>query len=287
VEQARLVDEPDNIERNRELLSHLQARSAKELNDLMPAILAKAFTGEIMTRMPVPLCRGQIDAACRLHGELAFWRSADNALEALAQKFPGFRHEAVLLKVVTINSLYYTNVYAVPRMAQQVESVMAKVEPGSTGLDVVDLIADLPMTPSQKSPRKFPSFASKFAHFFIDAERFPIFDSYAEMVIRLHLGANGCNIDKQHPYAAYVANFQNLRQMAGWTGTARGLDRYLWIAGQYRVFLHKQNAQINSELRKLFEHPPPSIKRDLGLLLGDSSGKLIGHTSPRSKAIGV
>ncbi len=118
-----------------------------------------------MSRKPVPLFSSQIDAACRLHGELGYWRAADNDLEALAQKFPGFRNEAALLKVVTINSLYYTNVYAVVRMAQHVESVMAKAEPGSYGPELVDLIADLPMTTHQKSRRRFLSFASKFAHF--------------------------------------------------------------------------------------------------------------------------
>ena len=222
--------------------------------------------------LAVPLCREQIEAACRLHSELSFWRVADQALEALGERFPGFEAEAALLKVIAINSLYYTNVYAVARMAKHVQSVMADVEPGSTDPDLVDRIADLPRSTNQKGPRKFLSFASKFAHFFIDSERFPILDSYAETVIKLHLGKNGYRSDKERPYAAYVANFQELRQQAGWTGTARGFDRYLWIAGQFRASTGKRKASINSELRQLFEYPPSKIKRDLKLLLGDSSG---------------
>jgi hypothetical protein len=237
----------------------------------MPTIPREGSRGGPLTRMPVPLSSGQIEAACRLHRELGIWRAADSALEALAQKFPGFKQEAVLLKVVTINALYYTNVYALTRMAGHVESVMAKVEPVSSGPDLVDLIANLPRTSSQKSPRKFLSFASKFAHFFIDSERFPILDSYSQMMIKLHLGRTANKINEDRPYAAYVANFQHLRQQAGWTGNARSLDRYLWVAGQFRSFLVNDKAQINSELRQLFEGPPVHIKRDLDELLGPSS----------------
>ena len=100
-----------------------------------------------------PLRREQIDAACRLHDELAIWKATDNALKALAQKFPGFRDEAVLLNVVAINSLYYTNVCAFVRMAQHVESVLADVKPGSFGLELVDRIAKLPTTTSQQRTR--------------------------------------------------------------------------------------------------------------------------------------
>src|SRR4051812_2400305 len=94
----------------------------------------------------IPLDRGQIESAGRLHSELPFWRAADNALEALAQKFPGYLQDAALLKVVSINSLYFTNVYAVARMAQHVESVMVDFDPGKASPDIVARIAELPRT---------------------------------------------------------------------------------------------------------------------------------------------
>ncbi len=91
------------------------------------------------------------------------------------------------------------------------------------------------------------------------------------MVLKLHLGTNGYKIVEERRYATYVANFQHLRQHAGWTGNAQGLDHYLWIAGQYRSFLEKKKAQINTELRQLFDDPAANIKRDLDELLGRAS----------------
>lgn len=226
-----------------------------------------------MSRHPVPLCREQIEAACRLHAKLSLWRAADQALEALGQRFPGFQDEAALLKVVTINSLYGTNVYAVARMARHVESVMAATNVATGGPDLVERLADLPKTGEQERSRRFRSFASKFAHFFIDSERFPILDSYAASVIKLHLGATGYVLDPGQPYRAYVANFQKLRQQAGWLGKGRELDRYLWIAGQYRAYQRRERAQINTELRQLFDNPPPEITSDLGLIAGKSPGQ--------------
>ena len=42
------------------------------------------------------------------------------------QQCPGFCPEAVLLKVVTLNGLYGTNVYATLRMANHIVRVMAE-----------------------------------------------------------------------------------------------------------------------------------------------------------------
>jgi hypothetical protein len=223
-----------------------------------------------MNDLSVPLARSQVDAAGRLHAELPFWGAADNALEALARKFPGYQNEAALLKVVAINSLYYTNVFAVSRMARHVESVMTEFEPDTSSPELVARIADLPMTANQKRARRFLSFASKFAHFFVNSESFPMFDSFAGTLIKLHLGRKGYRTDQDRPYAAYVDNFQKLSRLSGWTGSARGLDRYLWIAGQFRAFRSKKKVPINRELHQLFVEPPPKIHRDLDLLLGAS-----------------
>jgi hypothetical protein len=50
-----------------------------------------------------------MDAVGRLYGRLPQWRASEAALVALADKFPGFSDEAVLLKTVVINGLYRTN----------------------------------------------------------------------------------------------------------------------------------------------------------------------------------
>ena len=114
----------------------------------------------------VPLSSGQVDAANKLHEQLTQWQVADQALEALHMRFPGFGIEATLLKVVAVNQLYGTNIYAVVRVAKHIESIIReKAKVGD--VDLVKQLASLP-------GRKHISFASKFAHFFIDKERFPI-----------------------------------------------------------------------------------------------------------------
>ncbi|GHO80505.1 hypothetical protein KSD_82760 [Ktedonobacter sp. SOSP1-85] len=120
--------------------------------------------------LAVPLLESQIEAANRLHQHLQQWQVADKALSALQLRFPGFDMEATLLKVVVVNQLYGTNILAVTRMAEHVTTIMLSAG-GRNAFDLVEQIALF-------SGKKHLSFASKFAHFFIDMERFPIYDSF-------------------------------------------------------------------------------------------------------------
>ena len=79
------------------------------------------------TGLAVPLTMTQIEAANRLHGKLLQWQVTDRALYILQVNLPGFDIEATLLKVVAVNQLYGTNVYAVVRMAQQINAEVAEM----------------------------------------------------------------------------------------------------------------------------------------------------------------
>ncbi|HKI37221.1 MAG TPA: hypothetical protein VKA46_35530, partial [Gemmataceae bacterium] len=121
----------------------------------------------------------KIEAANCLHERLEQWRLADQALRLLADRCPDFKSDACLLKVVAVNGLYGTNLYAITRMAKHAAGVLAGTDLAAVGPEVVERLADLPPTEGQKHKRHHYSFASKFAHFFLDEERFPIMDSYA------------------------------------------------------------------------------------------------------------
>ena len=110
------------------------------------------------------------------------------------------------------------------------------------------------------------NFASKFAHFFINSERFPIYDSYAVRMIAYHLGRKGYVIDTLHPYVAYVINQDRIRERSGlhWGGSE--LDRYLWLSGQYLAWMKNSKAPINTEIAKLFIRPPENARTDLVVL---------------------
>jgi len=219
-----------------------------------------------MIELAVPLTQAQIAAANRLREHLPNWELSDRALVALAQRMPGFSPKEALIKTATINALYGTNVFAVVRMAEHVACVMACTNIASAGPELVERLTALPMTEMQKRPRRHMSFAAKFAHFFIDAERFPIMDSYAVWMVEYHLGPKNRIRGVSSPYAAFIENLSRLRAASGVTATSRELDCYLWLAGQYRQWRRNPKSQINAELASLFAHPTPEAREELRML---------------------
>lgn len=141
------------------------------------------------------------------------WSRADRALALLGRQVPVFDADASLLKVVAINSLYGTNVYATLRMARHVEQIMSRPGSAAKRPELVEELSALPAQAGEK-PRRFHSFASKFAHLFFDADRLPIMDSYAVGMIKHHLGRAVAH-DVERPYVAFVANVEELRTLAG------------------------------------------------------------------------
>ncbi len=198
--------------------------------------------------MAIPLLQSQDEAAVQLRGRLVRWAATDRALERLARQIPDFGFEASLIKVAAINQLYGTNIYAVARMAEHVSRIMTTTPDTTQEVELVERLAALPPACSDQKERKHLSFASKFAHFFIDDKRFPIYDSYAVEMLSYHLGAAGQVKDSDHPYRAYLINLVTLRNSLGFACSYRELDHYLWLAGLYRAWTRNPNAQINTEV---------------------------------------
>lgn len=210
------------------------------------------------TGLAVPLSISQIEAANRLHGKLLQWQVTDHALHALHVNLPGFDIEATLLKVVAINQLYGTNVYAVVRMAQHVTEVMQ----GANRMEDADLVKEL----ASLNGRKHHSFASKFAHFFINMERFPIYDSFAVKMVAYHLEGYGQVKDAAHPYRTFVENILRLKRYAQLSCTTKELDRYLWLAGLYQEWRRNPASQINAEVAEMFKNQSAEVTAELAIL---------------------
>jgi hypothetical protein len=204
----------------------------------------------------VPLTSSQVDAASRLHSRLKQWSATDSALEALGRVFPGFDLAASLLKVSALNQLYGTNVYAVFRMAEHVGRVMA----GSLSDGLVERIAALPARDGLGAKRVHISFASKFAHFFVDADRFPIYDGYAVSSLSRHVERGRAG---RPTYGEYTAAHRGLRERGGLDCTGRQLDRYLWLEGLYDVWRKDSDAKINVEVKALFASADKGVQRDV------------------------
>jgi hypothetical protein len=211
------------------------------------------------------LTNQQIAAAGTLHAMLPQWQATDRALSRLHEAMTGFGPEESLLKVVAINALYGTNVFALVRAARHVQRVLGSADLAKAGPALVESLADIPTTLNGK-PRRYVSFASKFAHFFISAERFPIYDSYAERVLLFHLRP-GAQRDRARPYEAFIANLERLSQTYGLKCTHRELDRYLWIAGLFRAYGQGER-RLNAELLQLFDNPTVEQRGLLAKLRG-------------------
>ncbi|MGH2799905.1 MAG: hypothetical protein ACRDM0_20070, partial [Thermoleophilaceae bacterium] len=154
--------------------------------------------------------------------------------------------------VVAVNALYGTRVLALQRAAAHVQMVLESADLATSDPALVESLAEVPTTPDGR-PRRYVSFASKFAHFFVSSERFPIYDSYADRMLLFHLGPSA---ERNHarPYEAFVRNIDTLRNECAIDCTYRELDRYLWVAGQYRAWTERKRG-LNTELSRVFENP--------------------------------
>lgn len=211
--------------------------------------------------LAVPIQPRQVQAACELHAELIQWHTTDKALDALQRAFPDWSLSSSLLKIAAINQLYGTNLYAVGRMAVHVEQVLGATPPGvRVDLGVVDRIAALPRARDADRTRTHLSFASKLCHFFIDGERFPIYDSHAVRVLSMHVGKR-IGRDAANRYADFTEPFFHALDTIGCQ--PRELDRYLWLRGSFEAWRKNPlKAEVNVELKSLF-----SEKRHKDLLL--------------------
>lgn len=180
---------------------------------------------------PVPLAPHLVRAACDLHATLVPWHRSDEALLAIKTGVQDFSPAATLAKVAAVNALYYTNVFALVRVAEHFTGVLARSDLRTAGADLVDALAAVPRGGTEKRSVRRLSLAAKFAHFFIDEDRFPIYDRYAVRMVAKHAGTLIASLDGN--YAAFTAAFNALAIGAGLNSQRRRLDRYLWIQGQY------------------------------------------------------
>ncbi len=210
----------------------------------------------------VELAGRQIEAANRLFDRLEHWRASLRAAYALSEKMPGFGEEAAVLKIVTTKALFGGGMHTVLAMANHVERVLAAADPAISPPDLVERLSE-PPSPKGQPRRRHHSFASKLAHYFIDPDRFPIYDQYTTRMVAYHLGPRNRVTDDEHRYREHVANFRRLRGLSGFKGRKRELDRCLWVAGQYRQWRDKPRTRINAELRELFESSESEVVSDI------------------------
>jgi len=212
-----------------------------------------------------PLAESQIAAAGALHDMLEDWMAAERALDNLATTMPSnTERDQVLVKAAALNQLYGTNVYRLHDMALNIVETFSSKADGEDDCALVERLADLPT-----SPKFHESFASKYCHFFIDADRFPLFDRYVPVTARLHLGRGNyrCKVTA-HIYRNLYADLTTLRANLSFSPSVRELDHYLWLRGQWEAF--RDGKRIGSEVAGLFKRSMRN--NDVQLLLDAMCG---------------
>jgi hypothetical protein len=209
---------------------------------------------KLRLRLAVPLTAGQIRAARRLRNHVEAWKVNDATVRRLDERFPGFGYSAVLVKTVFVNTVYGTGIRDYRRVTDHLKKTLDKMDLRTAGPELVERLARVP-----KMRVKFWSFASKFAHLFVNSERFPIQDKYAEKSLEFHLGRANLNRRKSR-YLAFVENLKRLRALAGVRCQTRELDHYLWLSEAYRIWRKGGKSRINREAMSLFERRSADLK---------------------------
>ena len=204
----------------------------------------------------ISLTEAEIDRANRLFEMAEGWSATVKAMDLIRERIPGFDLPACLVKFAAVNTLYGTKVFAAIRMAKHIRSVMPDVAADSPGPELVDLLSELPAEDGEKMTPRFTSFASKFAHFFVSPETFPILDSFVEVSLKHHLGKGY----SYQPGERYQRFFERVERLRGCNGLKhvpyRSLDGYLWVKGQWLTWCksnrENKEATINTEIKQLF-----------------------------------
>lgn len=183
----------------------------------------------------------QIDAAQRLYEKTEYWRLEDTILTELREKDPGLTDQQLtLIKATLVNSFYNAGcsqgienltswiVAQKPELPEQCRNI------GSNDDKRIKLVQDIAFygRPVDNTDGCIV-FASKFAHFFLDANIFPIYDQYARMLVHFHIDTLKEGEQPGSKYGIFYKKFFQLKQQLEQRYSVKKLDCYLWLAGQY------------------------------------------------------
>ena len=211
----------------------------------------------------MPLERKHIEAAAWLWDRLDHFKRADRALAALQGSLPGFDPESTYLKVLALHPLDTAKTHVGLPLARSFQAVLARRDPELCGPELVDALAAVAARHG-KRPQAGLGFASRFAHHFVDDERFPVLDSWSERALQDLLGGELDGAPGESRYALFSRNFAWIAARLGLT-RRRFLGRWLWLSGQYRAWVANPRTAMHRSVRALFESGPPG----LDLLLAD------------------
>jgi hypothetical protein len=157
----------------------------------------------------------------------------DKALTVLFRTFPeNAQLEHVLLKVTALNSLYYTNIWAVTPVAENIlrhniDEKLAQEDP--------ELVNQIAVIKVKGKTRRNYSFASKYCSWHMP-EAYPIFDSFVNAVIWKYQQVDRFSNFRRydlHDYPTYKRILEEFKTSYGLGQYSfKDLDKFLWQYGK-------------------------------------------------------
>lgn len=221
-----------------------------------------------------PLTEAGVEAAIELRqSHLPGWFAAARALSEMREELSASTLASFLGRSAAVNDLYNAQlgsaVLPVARFMFELQQRGELVLPEDSAADVVERIGRYGR--STKDLLGCQVFASKYAHFFVDPDRFPVYDKYAARALLFHWGSFEPSVmDGASRYRHFCTVLDRVLAASELDDVSLGdVDAYLWLAGIYREWLRRgKHAAINSEAKKLFERSKgePGLERLLAQL---------------------
>ena len=178
--------------------------------------------------LPYPTSDLVAQAVLRFDSD-ARYGSADRVLSRIFSQCPtNTALEDVLLKVVLLNSLYNTNVFAVMDMALHIRHLHIDADLAIASTELVDRIARLSIS---GKVRRHYSFATKYCSWHRPAD-YPIYDNFVEKILLLYQRkykfAEFSKPDLRE-YSRYKETLNAFRIYFGFEFISfKELDKFLW-----------------------------------------------------------
>lgn len=200
---------------------------------------------------PILLSEAKLDAATYLYHQLRGWVFHETILDGMREHEPSnLELDIVDAKVLVLNTLYRTRLFATRQMAQHIVSVF-KASSHSDGR----LVEAISMVRFRGKSYRFMSFASKYCHFFVSPERYCIFDRYNLRALKAHLGVQRYTIrNLSTDYQTFLDGLRLLVTRNALKCSWRELDHYLYLWGVWRDYLiPSRRGRVAGAIKELFD----------------------------------
>ena len=170
---------------------------------------------------------------------------AEGALEELFKQYPSNTNiNHVLLKVVAVNTLYRTNIYAVERVAEHIFRNVPNLDQAlqSGDVEIVEKISKIRVGIAEREVNFF-SFASKFCSWHFQSY-FPIYDARVERYL--------WNLHKQHPFSDALHHREDL-----WS-----YPKFFQIVSDFRTHFGLEGFSFKQIDKFLYAYGAPNTPED-------------------------